>query len=79
MQIRINSQAGKQILLLFAVLPLSLLLLGVGWKADPVAICGATALFSVFGRTDFVAAYMIILLVCLPHEGIRKTILSLFA
>ena len=36
--------AGKHILLLFAVLPLSLLLLGAGWTAYSVAICGASAL-----------------------------------
>ena len=41
--------AGKQILLLFAVLPLSLLLLGASWKADSVAICCASALFASFG------------------------------
>ena len=31
------------------MLPLSLLLLGAGWKADSVAICGASALFASFG------------------------------
>ena len=41
---------GKQILSLFAVLPLSLLLLGAGWTADAVAICCASAFFVASGR-----------------------------
>ena len=41
---------GKQILLLLAVLPLSLLLLGAGWQADSVAICDVSALFAALGR-----------------------------
>ena len=44
------AQAGKQILSLFTVLPLSLLHLDAGWKADSVAICCASALFAAFGR-----------------------------
>ena len=42
-------QAGKQILSLITVLLLSLLLLDADWKADSVAICGASALFAAFG------------------------------
>ena len=40
---------AKQILSLFAVDALSLLLVGTGWTADSVAICGGCALFAACG------------------------------